>query len=151
MMKFKTDWNENDFVNVDDFNRIRANLASISGNEVYRLPPIVDASYIVTADDIDELRGRYEQAALAAGILSDGPSNALDYEVFDPAFFEGNVKVFPRLRWLTFFKGDRNFPAAWELNLYERLCQFIDQYSPRVGEVYIGGASIVTETISIST
>lgn len=149
-MQCKTDWNENDFVNVEDFNRIRANFALLSDDGFS--PQIVDASYIITANDIIELRIRYEQIALSAGILSDGPADVLDYETFNPTLFEGDVSVFPRLCWLTFFNQGKKFPVAWELNLYEKLCKRIAEYSPRQkGLIYVGGVTVFSESITIST
>jgi hypothetical protein len=153
MMKFKTDWNENDFVNVDDFNRIRTNLALLSSDGgTFSFPSPVDASYVITEDDIFELRRRYEDAARNAGILSDGPSDWPDYVAFDPSRFEGEVYIFPRLISYAYFRGDSHcFPSAWELNLIEKLCKCIAEYSPQCsGQIYAGGVIAATEIITIS-
>ncbi len=154
MMKFKTDWNENDFVNVDDFNRIRTNLALFSsGGGMFSFPSPVDASHVITEDDIFELRWRYEDAAGNAGILSDGPSQWTDYAAFDPGLFEGEVYIFPRLMSYANFRGDDHcFPSAWELNLIEKLCKRLAEYSPQQkGVIYVGGVTAAIETITIST
>lgn len=148
-MDVKTDWKDTDYVNVADFNRIRSNLARISGDGVYQPPTIVDASYVISADDIFELRSRYEIAAGNFGILSDYPSGGMEYEYFDPIAIGG---VFPRLRWLCTWKGDYNFPAAWELNLYERLCEYIEQNTLQQRSVLrAGGMLILSEVITLST
>ncbi len=151
-MDIKTDWKDTDYVNVDDFNRIRLNLAQISGNDTFQPPAIVDASYVVSADDIFELRCRYEIAAEGFGILSDYPSgvwNSTEYETFDPEAIGG---IFPRLCWLCIWKNDYNFPAAWELNLYERLCEYIERNTLQQGSVLrAGGVLIISETITLST
>lgn len=151
-MDTKTDWKDTDYVNVDDFNRIRSNLALISGGGVYPPPPTVDASYVISADDIFELRRRYEIAAEGFDILSDYPSgawNSTEYETFDPEAIGG---IFPRLCWLCIWKNDYNFPAAWELNLYERLCEYIEQNTLRQrSALRAGGVLIVSETITLST
>ena len=151
-MDTKTDWKDTDYVNVDDFNRLRSNLAQISGDDMFRPPAIVDASYVISADDIIELRRRYEIAAEDFGILSDYPSATWDssqYELFDPAAIGG---IFPRLCWLCSWKGDYNFPAAWELNLYERLCEYIERNTlQQRSALRAGGVLIVSETITLST
>ena len=151
-MDTKTDWKDTDYVNVDDFNRIRSNLAQFSGDGVFRPPPTVDASYVISADDIFELRLRYELAAEKFGILSsypNGTNNPFEYEFFDPMAIGG---IFPRLCWLCTWKGDYNFPAAWELNLYERLCEYIEQNTLQQRSVLrAGGVLIVSETITLST
>ena len=152
MMDTKTNWKDTDCVNVDDFNRIRLNLAQLSGDGVYQSPVIVDASYVISADDILELRLRYEMAAQDFGVLSDypnGTNNPHQYESFDPMTIGD---IFPRLLWLCNWKGDYNFPAAWELNLYERLCEYIEQNTLRQRSVLrAGGVLIVSETITLST
>lgn len=148
-MDTKTNWKDTDYVNVADFNRIRLNLAQISGDGVYDTPAIVDASYVISADDIFELRSRYEIAAGNFGILSDYPNSSSAYSFFDPLTIGD---TFPRLCWLCTWKGDYNSPAAWELNLYERLCEYIEQNTlqQRSG-LRAGGMLILSEVITLST
>ncbi len=151
-MDTKTDWKNTDYVNVDDFNRIRLNLAQLSGDGISQPPAIVDVSYVIGAEDIFELRRRYEIAAEGFGILSDYPNgawNSTEYETFDPEAIGG---IFPRLCWLCSWKGDYNFPAAWELNLYERLCEYIERNTLQQRSVLrTGGVLVVSETITLST
>lgn len=150
-MDIKTDWKDTDYVNVADFNRIRSNLAQVSGDGVYRLPTSVDTSYVISADDIFELRHRYEMAAETFGILSDYPNDGLEYLFFDPTE-TGRMDLFPRLLWMGTWRGDYNFPASWELNLYERLCEYIERNTLRQKSVLSAeGMLVISEVITLST
>lgn len=128
-MKYKINWENNDFVNSDDYNRIMTAFSPASSGVYGEFTP-VDASHVFTARDIQEMRHRYELTAQSAGVLSPSPSGAhssWEYEEFDPDVWKES-ELFPRLVWLCTWKGDYNFPAAWELNLYERLCQYIEEH-----------------------
>ncbi len=138
MIQRKTDWVDTDFVNVEDYNRIMTRFSNFSAGVYGQFVP-VDESYVFTEDSIYELRSRYEITAEALGCLQRFPQG-MDYSEFDPLdWLAGNI--FPALAWRCTWGGDHNFPPAWELNLYERLCQYADECEymwHRCGDLYCG-------------
>lgn len=139
MQIYKTNWEKEDFVNADDYNRIMEKFSPYSAAACGIFYP-VDENYVFLQEDIEKLRASYEATANTFGVLAEFPLEDSDIESFMPDEWNATF-LFPRLCWRCTRDNDYNFPPAWELNLYERLCQYVQEREKawfRSGEVYTG-------------
>lgn len=133
-MNIRTTWSPKDVFQAEDYNRIRHNFA-----ECYAYLEVVDVdcSYVPTADDLQRLRNwfqviaNYYDIAIATSeiipVIDLSGFNADDYPTTE-GLFPPIGTIYPMLGRETFF------PDAAELNLYERLCEYINVH-------FLGGVS----------
>lgn len=121
-MYSKMDWKPTDWIDAEDYNRIRQNFAAIL-NFNSAPPADVGYDYVPTAADVRALRAQYDAIAATLGVLAEFPS--------DPALYADTLDLsewpqddlYPPLLWLSDWENDIHFPAADELRLYESIVQ----------------------------
>ena len=77
-MYSKMDWKPTDWIDSEDYNRIRQNFAAILN---FNSAPPADAGYdyVPTAADVRALRAQYDAIAATLGVLAEFPSDPALY------------------------------------------------------------------------